>query len=166
MEFGLMEFYLPTIIFNIINVLLFFGIIRVFLWKPVIGIMEKRQQMIDEDLENAKAENEQAQALKTEYEAALADAKEEASAIVEKARKRSQEEHDAAVAQTQEETAKMIADAQNMIEVERGKAMKGLQTEIAGIAMAAAKKVVEGNIDEEANMKYLNDFLSEAGGNE
>ncbi len=161
---GLMTFNLTTIILNIVNVLLFFAIIRAFLWKPVMGIMEKRQQLIDNDLENAKSEKEQAEKLKSEYEGALADAKEEASGIIEKARKRSQEEYDAAIAKTQEETAKMISDAQQMIEVERSKAMKGMQAEIAGIAMAAAQKVISQNIDDAANKKYLDDFLSEAGG--
>lgn len=166
MEMGLMTFYIPTIIINVVNVLLFFAIIKIFLWKPVMGIMEKRQQMIQDDLDQAQSDKEQAQAMKEEYEGALADAKEEAVGIVEKARQRSAQEHDAAVAKTQEETAKMIADAQHMIEVERGKAMKGMQAEIATIAMAAACKVVGNNIDEEDNRKYLDDFLSEAGGKE
>jgi F-type H+-transporting ATPase subunit b len=164
MEFGLMSFYLPTIIINIVNVLLFFAIIRYFLWKPVMGIMEKRQQMINDDLENAKSENEQAQQLKSEYETALSEAKDEAADIVAKARKRSAQEHDEAVAKTQAEVEKMKTDAQNMIEVERSKAMKGMQAEIATIAMAAASKVLENNIDEKANQKYLDDFLNEAGG--
>lgn len=163
---GLMSFDPVTIIINIANVLIFFLLLKHFLWKPVNEIIEKRQQMIADDLENAKNENAQAEKLKTQYEGALADAKEEASEIIEKARKRSAAEHDAAVAKTQEETAKMISDAQRMIEVERGKAMKGMQAEIASIAMAAAQKVVGNNIDEEANRKYLEDFLGEAGGKE
>ena len=39
-----------------------------------------------------------------------------------------------------------------------------VQSEIAGLAMAAAAKVVDNNLDENANKKYLDEFLNEAGG--
>lgn len=160
----MLELHLLTVVLNIVNVLVFFAIIRAFLWKPIMGVMEKRQQMIDDDLNAAKEQNEQAAKLKADYEEALSEAKSEAEEIIEKARKSSSAEHDAAVAKTQEETAKMIAEAKASIEVERSKAMKSVQAEIAGIAMAAAQKVVGNNLDEDANKKYLDEFLNEAGG--
>lgn len=160
----MLEVHLLTVVLNIVNVLVFFAIIRAFLWKPIMGVMEKRQQMIDDDLNAAKEQNEQAAKLKADYEEALSEAKSEAEEIIEKARRSSSAEHDAAVAKTHEETAKMIADAKASIEVERSKAMKSVQAEIAGIAMAAAQKVVGNNLDEDANKKYLDEFLNEAGG--
>lgn len=160
----MLELHLLTVVLNIVNVLVFFAIIRAFLWKPIMGVMEKRQQMIDDDLNAAKEQNEQAAKLKADYEQALSEAKSEAEEIIEKARKSSSAERDAAVAKTQEETAKMIAEAKASIEVERSKAMKSVQAEIAGIAMAAAQKVVGNNLDEDANKKYLDEFLNEAGG--
>lgn len=160
----MLELHLLTVVLNIVNVLVFFAIIRAFLWKPIMGVMEKRQQMIDDDLNAAKEQNEQAAKLKADYEEALSEAKTEAEEIIDKARKSSSAEHDAAVAKTQEETAKMIAEAKASIEVERSKAMKSVQAEIAGIAMAAAQKVVGNNLDEDANKKYLDEFLNEAGG--
>lgn len=160
----MLELHLLTVVLNIVNVLVFFAIIRAFLWKPIMGVMEKRQQMIDDDLNAAKEQNEQAAKLKADYEEALSEAKSEAEEIIEKARKSSSAERDAAVAKTQEETAKMIAEAKASIEVERSKAMKSVQAEIAGIAMAAAQKVVGNNLDEDANKKYLDEFLNEAGG--
>lgn len=160
----MLELHLLTVVLNIVNVLVFFAIIRAFLWKPIMGVMEKRQQMIDDDLNAAKEQNEQAAKLKADYEEALSEAKTEAEEIIDKARKSSSAEHDAAVAKTQEETAKMIAEAKASIEVERSKVMKSVQAEIAGIAMAAAQKVVGNNLDEDANKKYLDEFLNEAGG--
>ena len=161
---GLVSIDPVSIFFNIANVLIFFAIVKIFFWKPVTAIMEKREQMIKSGLDEAEANKEEAQKLKQQYEEALSDAKQEAAGIVEKARKRSQEEHDAAVAKTQSETSKMLEDARTAAELERSKAMKDMQAEIAGIAMAAAQKVVQNNINDEANRKYLDDFLGEAGG--
>jgi F-type H+-transporting ATPase subunit b len=58
----------------------------------------------------------------------------------------------------------MIADAKESIEADKEKAMSSLRQEIATIAMAAATQVINHNLDEEANKKYLDDFLGEAGG--
>lgn len=161
---GLISLNMTTVICNVVNVLIFFGIIKFFFWKPITNIMEKRQELINADLKDAKEKNKEAEQLKKEYESALADAKEEAAGIVEEARKRSLEEREVAVKQTQEETAKMMEQAKNTIELERSKALQEVQTEIAGIAMVAAQKVIEKNIDNEMNQQYLDDFLNEAGG--
>ena len=161
---GLISLNMTTVICNVVNVLIFFCIIKFFFWKPITNIMEKRQELINADLKDAKEKNKEAEQLKKEYESALADAKEEAAGIVEEARKRSLEEREVAVKQTQEETAKMMEQAKNTIELERSKALQEVQTEIAGIAMVAAQKVIEKNIDNEMNQQYLDDFLNEAGG--
>ncbi len=160
----LMSINWVTVIANVVNVLVFFALMRHFLFKPVNEIIEKRNALIQGDLDEAAKEKEDAIKLKTEYEASIADAKQEAADIIDKAKKASAKEHDEAVAKTQEETAKMIADAKESIEADKEKAMSSLRQEIATIAMAAATQVINRNIDEEANKKYLDDFLGEAGG--
>ncbi|MCR4717810.1 MAG: F0F1 ATP synthase subunit B [Lachnospiraceae bacterium] len=160
----LMSINWVTVIANVVNVLVFFALMKHFLFKPVNEIMEKRQALIQGDLDDAANQKEEATKLKTEYEASIQDAKQEAADIIDKAKKTSAREHDEAIAKTQEETAKMIADAKESIEADKEKAMLGLRQEIASIAMAAATQVINKNIDEEANKKYLDDFLGEAGG--
>ena len=160
----LMSINWVTVIANVVNVLVFFALMRHFLFKPVNEIIEKRNALIQGDLDEAAKEKEDAIKLKTEYEASIADAKQEAADIIDKVKKASAKEHDEAVAKTQEETAKMIADAKESIEADKEKAMSSLRQEIATIAMAAATQVINRNIDEEANKKYLDDFLGEAGG--
>ena len=41
--------------------------------------------------------------------------------------------------------------------------MEQAQSEIAGIALLAAQKVIQKNVDEEDNQKLVSDFLQEAG---
>ena len=160
----LMSINWVTVVANVVNVLVFFALMKHFLFKPVNEIIAKRNALIQGDLDEAAKEKEDAIKLKTEYEASIADAKQEAADIIDKAKKASAKEHDEAVAKTQEETAKMIADAKESIEADKEKAMSSLRQEIATIAMAAATQVINHNIDEEANKKYLDDFLGEAGG--
>ena len=56
-----------------------------------------------------------------------------------------------------------LINARKDIEAEKQKTIAGLQTEIAGIALMAASKVVEKEANDKGNEKLLDDFLKEAG---
>ena len=75
-----------SLVYNIINLIVLCLLLKHFLIKPVLGIMDKRQAMINEKLENVKSTKEEADALKSQYEAALKDARAESGRIVEEAK--------------------------------------------------------------------------------
>ena len=77
-----------NLIWIIVNLLIFYFLIRKFLFKPVLNIIEKRKQMVAEQFEKADTVNAEALELKTQYEASLQGAKEEAVQIVADARER------------------------------------------------------------------------------
>ena len=43
-----------SILYNVINILVLFVLLKIFLFKPVTEIMEKRKAMIQQDLDDAK----------------------------------------------------------------------------------------------------------------
>lgn len=57
-----------TLVFQIINTIVIFLVLRHFLFKPVKGMIEKRQDMISDQLEDAKTKNEDAEQLIADYE--------------------------------------------------------------------------------------------------
>ena len=147
------------IIWPIVNIVVFYLLLRKFLFGPVSEVMEKRKKMISSDLDDAAQTKAEAEEIKQEYEKNLAQAKDEAGQIVSDARARAKNEMD----QTKEEIALMKENARKDIEAEKQKTIAGLQTEIAGIALMAASKVVEKEADDKGNEKLLDDFLKEAG---
>ena len=64
-----------NLIWIIVNLLIFYFLIRKFLFKPVLNIIEKRKQMVTEQFEKADTVNAEALELKTQYEASLQGAK-------------------------------------------------------------------------------------------
>lgn len=151
------------IIWPIVNIVIFYLLLRKFLFGPVQEIMQKRKDMIVRDLKDASAAKTEAEGLKEEYKESLAKAKEEASQIVSDARARAKTEYQAKMDQAGEDVMLMKENAQKDIEVEKTQALAGLQAEIAGIALMAASKVVEKETDDAGNEKLLDDFLKEAG---
>lgn len=53
-----------SLLWTIINLVVFYLLLKKFLFKPVMGIMEKREQMIADGLKNASDRQEEAEALK------------------------------------------------------------------------------------------------------
>ena len=128
-----------TIFWTVVNVLVLFVALRHFLIKPVMGVIEQRNEMIRQQFDAAQKTQDEANKMKTDYEQQLDTAKEQAADIIAAARVRSEKEHSKAIADTE---AEMLAQAREDIEKEQANAKKELQSQIMDIAMLAAKKII------------------------
>ena len=151
------------LLWTFVILIVFFLILKKLLFQPVMGMIEKREQMISGQIEDAEQKNTQAGLLKEKYEAELKNANQEAAMIVKTAKERGKEEYEKILRDAGAEASKIIADASKTIETEREKAVQGIQNEIAQVAIAAASKVIQENVDQASNEKILDDFLREAG---
>lgn len=151
------------IIWIIINLLVLFLFLKKFLFKPVIDIMEKRENTIAATLQDADNKKAEAYKLKNDYEEELKHADEQASAIIEEAKERASLEYTKRLQLAEEDAAQVMVDASKQIELEKKKSMESAQAEIAGIAMLAASKILGKNVDESVNSQILGDFLDEVG---
>ena len=80
-----------TLIAQILNFLILAGILRAFAYKPVVRMLKARQDRIQESLDKADADAEEADKLLAEYKAKLAEANVKAENIVLMAEKRASE---------------------------------------------------------------------------
>lgn len=151
------------LLWTFVNLIVFFIILKKLLFQPVMGMIEKREQMISGQIEDAEQKNTQAGLLKEKYEAELKNANQEAAMIVKTAKERGKEEYEKILRDADAEASKIIADARKTIETEREKAVQRIQNEIAQVAIAAASKVIQENVDQASNEKILDDFLREVG---
>jgi F-type H+-transporting ATPase subunit b len=152
-----------NMVFNMVNILILYLLMKKFLFGPISEIMEKRSNTITTSLMEAENKNKDALQLKQDFEKMLETADEKAASIIKEAEQRALEEHDKQIIATKEEITKMIEEANKSIELERKKSMEEIQSEIANIAIAAAVKVIQKNVDSSTNDRIINDFLQEAG---
>lgn len=131
-----------TIFWTVVNVLVLFVALRHFLIKPVMGVIEQRNEMIRQQFNAAQKTQDEANKMKADYEQQLDTAKEQAVDIIAAARVRSEKEHSKAIADTEAERVKMLTQAREDIEKEQANAKKELQSQIMDIAMLAAKKII------------------------
>lgn len=147
------------LVWTIINLIVLFLLLRHFLINPVSNIMEQRRKLIADGLQNAQDTQDEANRLKAEYEEALSGAKKESAEIVDKARIDAKAEYDRIVGEAGAKAGNIIENAKENVRIEREQTMKELQSQIAGLAIASAEKIVG---DKEQNI--YDQFLGEVGG--
>ena len=147
------------LVWTIINLIVLFLLLRHFLINPVSNIMEQRRKLIADGLQNAQDTQDEANRLKAEYEEALSGAKKESAEIVDKARIDARAEYDRIVGEAGAKAGNIIENAKENVRIELEHTMKELQSQIAGLAIASAEKIVG---DKEQNI--YDQFLGEVGG--
>jgi F-type H+-transporting ATPase subunit b len=152
-----------TFIATIINLFIQMFLIKKFLFKPINDILEKRKNLADKTIREAREAKEEADSLKDQYEDSLTSAHAEAAKIVSDAQKEAQSKADALVKEAQEEAAGIKARAAADIEQERKKAVNEAKDEIGSLAMDIAGKVVEKEINEADHKKLIDEFINQVG---
>ena len=152
-----------TFIATIINLFIQMFLIKQFLFKPINDILEKRKNLADKTIREAREAKEEADSLKDQYEDSLTSAHAEAAKIVSDAQKEAQSKADALVKEAQEEAAGIKARAAADIEQERKKAVNEAKDEIGSLAMDIAGIVVEKEINEADHKKLIDEFINQVG---
>ncbi len=153
------DFRIPTFIFTFINFLVLYWLLKKLLFKPVTGYMQNRSRMIREQLENAERKFKEAQALKAQYEKDLARSQQKAEAIINEAREKAKTEYVRIKADASREAQKIIENAKNEIKEERQRVTQELKAHVSSLALKAAAKVIEENMDTGRNRKLVENFL-------
>lgn len=151
-----------NLVYEIINLVVLYFLLRHFLIRPVTEIMEKRRKVIQEGLQNAQDAQNDAMKMKQEYKEALKGARQESAELIEQARSDAKTEYERIVSEAGEKAANLIESAKESVRLEREKTMKELRSQIAGLAVASAEKIVSS---EGGNQGIYDQFLKEVGEN-
>ncbi|MBQ5334560.1 MAG: F0F1 ATP synthase subunit B [Oscillospiraceae bacterium] len=152
-----------TILFTLINLaILVFGL-KHFLFKPVNDILAKRQEAVDKSLTEAEQAKSEAEAAQAEYAEKLAAAKEESAEMIRRATRRAQERSDEIVAAAKAEAAAVMQQNEAELEREKRRAASELRSEVSGLAVMVAEKVVEREINPADHARLIDEFIDSVG---
>ena len=111
---------------------------------------ERRSEQIAGDLDDADKAKADAQAVKVQYEAELADAKPSRLGSSKRPVNRPKRVRTELQARAESDIADMRAQAAADVETARSRALDDLQAEVSDIVVGAAERVVEANLDRDA----------------
>ena len=147
----------------IIAVVALFLIMSYFLFNPARAFLQKRQDKIRTELEDAKTNQEDARALKAEYDEKLKNIDKEAESILADARKRALANENRIVAAAKEEAAAIIERAREEVKLEKQKMADDVKKEIVAVAALMAGKVVASSVDVTIQDSLIDETLKEIG---
>ena len=147
----------------IIAVVALFLIMSYFLFNPARAFLQKRQEKIRTELEDAKNNQEEAKALKAEYDEKLRNIDKEAESILADARKRALANENRIIAAAKEEAAAIVERAREEAKLEKQKMADDVKKEIVAVAALMAGKVVTSSMDVTIQDSLIDETLKEMG---
>ncbi|MDD6207608.1 MAG: F0F1 ATP synthase subunit B [Clostridiales bacterium] len=152
-----------NLLWMIINLIVLYVLVKRFFFKPVLSMIENRQNEIQAQLDHAAEVEKNAEAKKEEYEKACEGAREEANQTINMAREQAEAVRNDILLKAGEEAEAIRQQAKKDVLEEHEKMLSDLRTEVAGLAMEAACKVIGNSVNEEHNREVMNAFLKEKG---
>ncbi|MCW1805907.1 F0F1 ATP synthase subunit B [Brachybacterium squillarum] len=147
-----------TLIFLVIFALVFMK----FILPRLNAVLEERAQKIEGGLKKAEEVQHQADQLKADQEQALAEARQEASAIRERARQDGARIVEEAKAQAGSENERLLTAGRQQLNAERTSAAAQLRGEVGTLASDLASKIVgESLSDDERSRRVIDRFLDD-----
>ncbi|MBU0704816.1 MAG: F0F1 ATP synthase subunit B [Chloroflexi bacterium] len=145
---------------QIINFLILFGALSVFLWKPLLRNLDNRRQMLEKEKGDAAALGEERANIAAERAHALEKARGEANKIAAEAREQAKAMAEQAAQEASQKEAKVLAEARQDAEEERNRILGEMRGQIASLAIAAAHKVIGATLDEQRQQALVESFFS------
>ncbi len=142
---------------------LLFAVLRKYAWPQILGAVEAREKMLEDQIANTARLQEEAKRLVEQGRQAVADGRVQAQSILAEAKAQSERERAAAVERTKAEQDDLLARARRDIAAERDRAISELRREAVDLSLAAATKLVGERLDTEADRKLVTSYLATLG---
>jgi|LGVE01.1.fsa_nt_gb F-type H+-transporting ATPase subunit b len=152
-----------TFVFQIANTIILFLVLKKLLFKPVTEFMKNRQEGIENSLKEADNKNLDAEKLIAKYQGKIANSKDEGVEIIRQMVKEAEGTAASIIKGAQKEAKKIKDNAIIEIEREKVKAVNSLKEEVAEMALMAASKVIEKDLDDVGHRKLVKKFIGEVG---
>src|SRR5881396_1157237 len=131
-----------------------------FGWPALLKTVEDRERRIQQQLEQAERARAEAERLLEEHKKTIASARTEAQEMIAKAKAVAQKERETLLAKAREEYEALLTRARRDIDAEKEKALVALRREAVELSIAAASKVIDANLDTDANRRLVTDYLA------
>ena len=148
-----------------VAVFVLFLVMSYLFFNPARDMLKKRQDKIKSDIDGAKKDREDAEALKAEYSEKLNNIKKEAEAILSDARKSAKKTEAEIIAEAKEEAHRIRTRALKEIELEKKHVLDDMKKEMISIASIMAGKVVSANMNTQIQETLIEETLKEIGDN-
>ena len=160
---GAQFFNIGDVIATVLIFLILMILLKKFAWGPLMGIMQEREELVAKDIDAAEKARKETSAMLEEQKALLKEARTEAQAIIEGAKKQGEATREEIVGAARAEANRLKESAVRDIEAEKEKAIAAVREEVVSLSVLAASKVLGKEISEADNSDLIKQTIAKAG---
>ena len=153
---------LPGLIAQLINFGILLIVFRLFLYKPLMRILDERRKRIAEGLQASDDAKRRLAETEQDVSAEMQRARQEAQAVIAQAQQTSARMAEEGRQQARTEAEQILERARGEIQLERDNAISELRREFADLTITAAEKVIRRSLDRAAQHDLIEQVLQEA----
>jgi F-type H+-transporting ATPase subunit b len=151
------------ILISLCNLLIIFLIMKKFLFGPVQAMMKTRREQVDKIYSDADESRTSANQMKQEYEQKMASARQEADTLIKTATQTAQRKSDQIVSEANSQASHVKQKAEEEIAQQKKQMLQDIRSEISGLAVDIASKVVEREINQKDYDGFVDEFIQNVG---
>lgn len=156
-----MEIDVKDLIFVMVNFLVLVAILYKFMWGPVINMIDSRQKTIDDSLNKADAARKEAEQMSEKLAEEIADARRQAKSIIDEAQKSAETVKEDILAQARDSADSMLERAQVEIAKEKANAILEIKGEVADMVVSVAGRLLAENMNDQQHMALVDKYIAE-----
>ena len=126
-------------------------------WKPLLAMLQERQDTIARSLDDAKQARVELERLNVESQRILAQARTEAESIISRTRDDATRFREELKQKAQAEAAGIVKNAEKQIALETSRAVQQIRQEAVELSVAIASKLLQRNVSRADNERLIED---------
>lgn len=150
---------LPGLIAQLVNFAILLVILRLFLFGPIMRMVDERKRRIEEGLQASEQAAHAAEQSQEESRRALEEARAEGRELIARAQETSARLREELEAQARRDAEQIVARTRAEMELESQRAIQALRAEFADLAIRAAERVVGQSLDRAAHQRLIDEVL-------
>ncbi len=148
-------------LWTILTFLVLLGLLAKFAWKPLLALLDRREEMIRQSLDDAEKAKQELQRLQQESKEILSKARVEAQSILAKIRSEAEKLKGEIRRKAKVQADSILRDAERQIQVETEKAIAVVKNEVVDLSLMVASKLIKKNLSKEDNQSLIEESLKQ-----
>lgn len=152
---------LPGLLTQLISFTILVIVLYYFLYGPITRMLDQRAERIKDSLEAADRARDEAASSAAAVEQEIVNARQEGQKLIAQAQEAARRAAEQIEQRSRQQSEEIIARAEVEIAQQRDSAIEDLRREFAGLAVLAAERVVERELDATRHQELIDSVLEE-----
>jgi F-type H+-transporting ATPase subunit b len=148
-----------TILWTVITFVILAFLLGRFAWKPLLQVLEEREESIREALDGSQKARAEAEELLRKNKEILTTARRETAAIIEQGRRESDTLRSEILSRARKEAQDLVEQGKRQVQHEQKQAIVELRQQVADVAIQAAERLIEESLDDTRHRDLVNGYI-------